>query len=106
LTRSGAAVIRALSLVLGPIAPPCVTLSARHGDPKQRTSKIVIAEKTKGRFAKTQGLTVADNDDAFPGIVVIMERTLEFAGAIPLVTFQRAVRQGMIGSSKGAHRKT
>jgi hypothetical protein len=83
-----------------------VTLSARHGDPKQRTSKIVTAEKTEGKFAKAQGLTVADNEDALPGTVVIMERTFEFAGAIPLVTFQRAVRQGMIDSSKGAHRKT
>jgi hypothetical protein len=60
-----------------------VTLSARHDDPKQKTTQIVIAEKTGGRFARAQDLTVADNDDALAGTVFIMERTFEFAGAIP-----------------------
>jgi hypothetical protein len=60
-----------------------VTLSAIHGDPKQRTSQIVVAEKTEKRFAKTQGLTVADNDDALPVTVFIMERKFEFAAVIP-----------------------
>jgi hypothetical protein len=57
--------------------------SAMHGDPKQRTSEIVVAEKTERRFAKTQGLTVADNDNALPVTVFIMERTFEFAAVIP-----------------------
>src|SRR4029077_17336565 len=83
LTRHGVAVIRAVSLVLGLIPPSWVTLSAMHGDPKQRTSQIVIAEKTERRFAKTQGLTVADNDDALPVTVFIMERTFEFAAVRP-----------------------
>ena len=39
----------------------------------------------------TQRLTMADNDEELPVILFIMERTLEFASAIPLVTFQRAV---------------
>jgi hypothetical protein len=79
LTRSGVAVIRAVPLVLGLIPPSWLMLSAIHGDPKQRTSQIVIAEKSERRFAETQGLTVADNDDALPVAVFIMERTFEFA---------------------------
>jgi hypothetical protein len=83
LTRSGVAVIRAASLILGPIRPASgVMLSAIHGDPKQRINQIVVAEKTERRFAKTQGLTVTENDDALPVTVFIMERTFEFAAAI------------------------
>src|SRR6266496_4692022 len=83
LTRSGIAVIRAASLILAPIPPSSgLKLLAIHGGAKQRTSQIVVAEKTGRRFAKTQDLTVAENDDALPVTIFIMERTFEFAAAI------------------------
>src|SRR5437762_11493183 len=83
LTRSGVAVIRAASLILAPIPPSSgLKFFAIHGDPKQRTSQIVVAEKAGRRFAKTQDLTVAENDDALPVTIFIIEQTFEFSAAI------------------------
>jgi hypothetical protein len=43
------------------------------------------------KFAAAQELGVPDNDEVLRTILFIMERTFRFAGAIPLVMFQRAV---------------
>jgi len=83
LTRSGVAVIRAASLILPPIPPSSgLTPFAIQGGAKQRTSQIVVAEKTGRRFAKTEDLTVAENDDALPVTIFIIEQTFEFSAAI------------------------
>src|SRR5437762_3334566 len=83
LTRSGVAVIRAAFLILAPIRPSSgLTPFAIQVGAKQRTSQIVVAEKTGRRFATTEDLTVAENDDALPITIFIIERTFEFAAAI------------------------
>ena len=55
-----------------PVPPCCVTLPAIHGDTRQTTSQIPIAENREGRAAMTQGLTVADDDKELPVILSIM----------------------------------
>jgi hypothetical protein len=72
--------------------PACyVTLPAIHGNTKQTTSQIPMAENAEGRIAMTQRLTMADDDKELPVILSIMWRTLGFPSATPLVTFHRAV---------------
>jgi hypothetical protein len=91
LTVSGVAVILGVPPTLMPPLPSCVALPASHGDAKQTTSPIPSAENTAQRFATTQGLTVANNNEELLVILSIMRRTLGFPSATPLVTFQRAI---------------
>jgi hypothetical protein len=74
-----------------PPLPSCVALPASHGDARQTTSPIPSAENTAQRFATTQGLTVANNNEELLVILSIMRRTLGFPSATPLLTFQRAI---------------
>jgi hypothetical protein len=57
------------------------------------------------RFAMTQSPAVADNEKELPAALSVIKRTLGFPGAMLLVTVQRAVYPGLIGSSQGAHQK-
>jgi hypothetical protein len=74
-----------------PLPRSCVTLPAIHGDTKQTTSQIPIAENREGRAVMTQGLTVADDDKELPIILSIMGRTLGFPKCNAVPDVHRAV---------------
>jgi hypothetical protein len=82
-TRCGVAVILGVPLVSVSVPLSCATLPAIDGEPKQTTNQIATAKDTERRFAAGQDLIVADNDEALPVNLLIMERTFGFAGAMP-----------------------